>query len=199
MAFITPGLDQNLFLLINRTWRFEILDAIMPLISSSAFLWIVGLILFLPALRVRPGRQIVCILALVLAVGAADAGTNVLKDTFKRIRPLNAQEEVHYHEDGKWQVRPKGFIKKDPGMTSYPSAHASNSMAAAVMAALLWPASRRFIWILPFLIGYSRIYLAKHYPTDVLGGWLFGAFVAGSLYLFFVWLDKRRRFTRPIR
>jgi membrane-associated phospholipid phosphatase len=38
--------------------------------------------------------------------------------------------------------------------------------------------ARPFWWIVALLIGYSRIYLAHHYPLDVGGGALLGIAVA---------------------
>ncbi|MBM3493086.1 MAG: phosphatase PAP2 family protein, partial [Armatimonadetes bacterium] len=33
-------------------------------------------------------------------------------------------------------------------------------------------------FLLPLVIGYTRVYLGYHYPTDVVGGWAVGAVVA---------------------
>lgn len=76
------------------------------------------------------------------------------------------------------------------------SGHAANSMA---MAMLVFKVSKKWggvAFIYPFMIGLSRIALCVHYTTDVLTGWLFGAFVAISLYhlLEFFWnnyIDKK--------
>lgn len=64
---------------------------------------------------------------------------------------------------------------------SFPSGHAMASSAFAVMLGLLgWRTTFRW-WIIAgaaifaFFIGYSRLYLGVHYPSDVLAGWLVSA------------------------
>jgi acid phosphatase family membrane protein YuiD len=57
-----------------------------------------------------------------------------------------------------------------------PSAHAQNS--AAVFGLLAATLKRRWVWLLSllliFLIGVSRMYLAVHFPQDVILGWVIG-------------------------
>ncbi len=71
-----------------------------------------------------------------------------------------------------------------------PSGHAQNSVV--VWGGLAERVRQRWAWIiailLMFLIGLSRIYLAVHFPHDVLLGWLFGAIL---LWLFL-------RFEKPV-
>jgi membrane-associated phospholipid phosphatase len=65
-----------------------------------------------------------------------------------------------------------------------PSGHSQNAMAVwGIMAAWM---KKRWTWVVAilivFLIGYSRLYLAVHFPHDVLSGWLIG-----GLLLILVW------------
>lgn len=91
----------------------------------------------------------------------------VLKNLFRRARPNHLKIESF-------------------GLRSYsfPSGHAFGGVIIYGLYALI--AARHLtspwslvlpiiIWAGIFLVGVSRIYLKSHYPSDVVGGWLFGA------------------------
>jgi membrane-associated phospholipid phosphatase len=77
---------------------------------------------------------------------------------------------------------------------SFPSGHTSTAFTTALLLASVM---RRAIWayILPLIafgVGYSRIYLAQHFPTDVCAGMLIGIVSAYlSLLIYEAWLRKR--------
>lgn len=89
-----------------------------------------------------------------------------------------------------------------PGL-SFPSGHASSSAIVYLTLGALVAATRRRrperLYILAaaalmtVLVGVSRVALGVHWPTDVLGGWAFGAgWAAGGLLL-----DRRLNAGRP--
>jgi len=87
-----------------------------------------------------------------------------LKDIFRQPRPFDLDPAV-----------------KLAPVTGYglPSGHAQSSIVGWGFLAM--QARRRAVWIivgaLILLIGFSRIYLGLHFPTDVLGGWIIGLLV----------------------
>lgn len=79
--------------------------------------------------------------------------------------------------------RPEPFFDtRLPAGYSFPSGHAMLSFCLCLSAAALFSASRKNIWVrftiwafwvsLSGAIGYSRVYLGVHYPSDVLAGYL---------------------------
>lgn len=73
------------------------------------------------------------------------------------------------HSGDIYDIQVQGF--------SFPSAHSSNSFTLYGSIAM-WVKKRWFtvlVIVLAFLIGFSRVFLGVHYPTDILAGWALGA------------------------
>ena len=97
------------------------------------------------------------------------------------------------------RVRPSLWESIAPELTySFPSGHAMGSATLAWVLVLLswhtrwrWPV---FALMVPFalLVGYSRIYLGVHYPSDILAGWS-----AASVWVVTVFFALYRHNRRP--
>jgi undecaprenyl-diphosphatase len=120
---------------------------------------------------------------MLLAVGGGIGLNNVLKLVFARRRPD--------------LVIPAARVFT----TSFPSGHATLSAIAYLsIAALLsraFPSATLSLYFvvlavfLTVLVGFSRIYLGVHYPTDVLAGWCIGAAWAIFCWLLMAWLQNQ--------
>jgi membrane-associated phospholipid phosphatase len=104
-------------------------------------------------------------------LGAAAAAWGVAqaaKVLFDRPRPYEAG-------DARLLVRP-------PAGRSYPSGHPAVAAAVAEVLAPELPAlARGSLERLPRFVGFTRVYVGAHYPTDVVGGILLGRAV-GELW-----------------
>ena len=156
--------------------------------SALNILWVKVVLLGLMvgmAIASPKTRWTVCLT--ILAVALANGLTDVLKAAFAFHRPYIDLSDVHLRVG-----------KGSPFGTA--SAHSANMAATAfIFTAMLG----RWGWawiVIAFLVGLSRIYVGAHYPSQVLLGWLCGAF-AGFLVIsmYRIWTVRRNASEGPDR
>jgi undecaprenyl-diphosphatase len=103
------------------------------------------------------------------------------------IKPLIGRENPHYEFEPASGL-PENFSLESDSLVpiaagfSYPSGHDSRATALAFIAGYaLYNKSKKMgyaIWAFPVIVGITRIYVMQHYPTDIIGGFLFGMIVS---------------------
>lgn len=181
--------DIQLFLFFNG-FHSPFMDSVM-LVITHKYTW-VPLYLAIAAYlfyRYKLKSALFLFLGFILLVVLTDqTSVHLFKNVFERLRPShNPDLEGLAHIPGS-----KG------GKFGFVSSHATNVFGLAVLSALLFKhrAYGIFIFIWAAVVSYSRIYLGKHYPGDILGGAAWGSLLAYGVYMLykipFLKPEKRR-------
>ena len=164
MDFVFP-FDFPILEYIQSFFRNEITDVFFPAITHLGDGGIVWIVLTAILLLFKKTRKIgfCCVFALAVNYVIVNLG---LKPVVNRTRPYNMENE--YLAYG-LELLTK--IQLDP---SFPSGHTSASFASATG---IFAYNRKMgiaAFITAVLIGFSRLYVAVHFPSDVFAGVIIG-------------------------
>lgn len=183
------NIDTEVFLFLN-SHHCTVMDWVMWFLSSR-WSWLIALVVaYLVVAIVQDKRRWWLPLAAIgLCFLLADRGSVMLfKDTVCRLRPCHALSDVHLFREG------------CGGQYGFVSSHAANAFALVMF---FWFRYRRknsstharivpiclLVWAV--LVCYSRIYLGKHYPGDILCGALFGLLVGWFVWWIIDFFEKK--------
>jgi undecaprenyl-diphosphatase len=176
------ALDRAVLVWIHTTFP-SWLDGPMRIVTALGYYWFVLLLLVVAvSLFYQSGWNLSAILLLVSTAGSAVL-TTVLKGVFQRARPELFDSGYH------------------ASFYSFPSGHATVAVGFYGMLTLVlaYRLGGRARWVVAvsgilvvLLIGFSRLYLGVHYPTDVVAGYLAALLwliCVGAVYA--LWLSFR--------
>jgi len=160
------GLDLNILYFFNHQLANPILDGFFLFIAESK-IFLTFLLLFALVLFYRGSFKLKTVIILVIVcIAIVDPVCHyILKPLVGRIRPCYTLHDIR-------------LLVGCGGKFSFPSNHAANSFAIAGLISYFYRKYTVLLATIAVLIGLSRIYLGRHYPSDVLGGAVFGLLVA---------------------
>lgn len=168
-------LDQDISLAINNLHNMFI-DQLMQFMSNKE-VWFPLYLLIAVLLFKRLGwrRALIAIVAIALTITACDQFSNLIKDTVARLRPCYST----YMIEGKLNM-----LESRHDYYGFFSAHAANAFGFAISSFLLFKTDKTRLYygygaaiiLWATLVGFSRVFVGKHYFGDVVTGMLIGIF-----------------------
>ncbi len=195
--------DRELLFFINSTIRNDILSFIFVFFSDRmSLLYILPFLLAAVYTAKKKGpeefrRLISVIIVAAVAASLSDIITaRIIKPIFSRPRPCQVIESLYFFKEkgGIWLLTDGASSYKSS--FSFVSSHASNSITGAVIFGVFYKKLIPFLTAAVIMIGVSRPYLGHHYPSDIIGGWIFGLLLSSVILLMLKQIGKKYRIIR---
>lgn len=192
MRELIERMDIDLLHLFNVRWGNPSLDqfwiAVSHLQQQFWFSYIVAPSLLMILFYIYGWRAFRPLIMTAVTVGIADAiAYRLIKVAIDRPRPFENPEIA-------------GWLRHigEAHGPSFPSNHATNCFAAAVILAWYFPEWVRLIYAFALLVAYSRIALGVHYPSDVLAGIILGYTVGTVVKMLLLNRIRALRIRKPV-
>ena len=157
--------DQRLLIILRTRWHTRVGDRLLQLLGGFGEFGAGWASIGIAGALARPAKREPFLRA-ALAAPIAALANYAVKLTIGRQRPL-----IEEHPP----------LARAPSKLSFPSAHATSSVAGAVAIGRVEPGTRRILYPLAGLICVGRSRLGMHYPSDVLAGVILGTLL-GRIY-----------------
>ncbi len=179
--------DQQLLIYLNNLGT-NFLDPIFMYITHQINWWPFFLILIFLLLKKITLKQFgLLVLVLTVFFVFTDQMTNLVKYSVARLRPVNDP-----------LIEPFLRILRKANSPSFFSGHASNSSGSILIIFLIMKRYYKYAWLIfffPLIFAYTRIYLALHYPLDILCGYIFGIASGFLFYYIFKYFNNKYKLT----
>lgn len=182
-------LDSDLFLYLNQMGT-EQWDGFWLILTDQWMAFpLYGLLALLILWKSGFKSAVVSGFFIIASVVISYAISYAFKEGIARPRPCNV---YNIYTEMRFPLKEVG---KGCGTYGFVSSHATVAMAMITLIGLIL--RRYFKWIMiplmtwVLLFGYSRIYVGKHYPGDIIVGFAVGLAVGVLVYKVRVWLEKR--------
>lgn len=166
-------IDVQVFYFINVILANPVTDKFMPFITERENWYIFFAVMWL-TMVIKGGRRgrIAAVMIILCIIVSDQVSSTLIKHLVMRERPCTVLQGVH-------------LLVPCLNSFSFPSSHAVNHFAGAVVLSHFFPEYRVPIYGTSFIIALSRVFVGVHYPSDMVGGIAIGILI--GMILIYLW------------